>query len=99
MVRRPCLLSCGLWQYYRADKLLEARLEDLMAEPGISEARKTELQQSFNMADAWGTCEDIQKELIKYITCLPRRQQQPSPTVVFNMPCAYCVPVPCPGTR
>jgi len=78
-------------KYYRADKLLEARLEDLMAEPGISEARKTELQQSFNMADAWGTCEDIQKELIKYEVKAPETGNDLSAPYNFNL--MYPVPI------
>jgi len=78
-------------KFYRADKLLEAKLEELMAEPGLTAARKNELQASFNMADAHPCAEDLGAEIVKYGVVAPETGGDLSAPYMFNL--MYPVPI------
>merc|ERR1712166_778523 len=78
-------------KFYRADKLLEECLEELLKTPGLTEAKRVEYQASFNMADAHACAEDLHKELVKYNVVAPDTGNPLSDPYEFNL--MYPVPI------
>jgi len=62
-----------------------------MAEAGLSAERKTELQASFNMADAHPCAEDLHAEIKKYGVVAPETNNELSEPYMFNL--MYPVPI------
>jgi glycyl-tRNA synthetase len=79
MVRDLETLTC-----YRADHLLEDKLELLMAEPGIDDGRKQQLQFDFARADDF-SCEELGEKLKLYNIKSPETGNDLSDPFPFNL--------------
>jgi len=78
-------------KFYRADKLLEERLEELMKEPDCTPAQRSEYQTAFNKADAHDSAESLHADLVKYGVKAPETGNDISEPYQFNL--MYPVPI------